>query len=291
MVLLAARLGLADGDADALDRLVRAPAATGPPDRLPVGQPVLREPRRPRRARRRAERSLELADDARRPVAARPWSARSWPALTMQVGDLDEALGYAVEAIPVMEALGATEDVAQLKAVLAMSAMADGRFAEAEPDLRRDRAEDDGAGSSAPRSSCCCGRPELDLAAGRIEEGLRGYRDAVARLTNRPIPGLGAALGLRALDAASRRRPPCRRTSGTGASRTARRPARRAASPRSPSALGGEHGLPRLPGRRLGGVRAGRVGADRRPTRPTSPAPYACSSAPTSSATTGSCPA
>ena len=40
-----------------------------------------------------------------------------------------------------------------------------------------------------------CGRPELDLAAGRVEEGLRGYRDAVHVLTTRPIPGFGQGMG------------------------------------------------------------------------------------------------
>ena len=85
-----------------------------------------------------------------------------------------------------MEALGATEDVAQLKAVLAMSAMADGRFAEAGrifDEIERRRHGVFGSGIIVQ-----CGRPELDLAAGRVEEGLRGYREAVHVLAHPPDP-------------------------------------------------------------------------------------------------------
>ena len=92
-----------------------------------------------------------------------------------------------------MEALGATEDVAQLKAVLAMSAMAEGRFAEAERIL--DEIDATTAGIFGAAIIVRCGRPELDLAAGRIEDGLRGYRDAVHELSTRPIPGIGLTLG------------------------------------------------------------------------------------------------
>ena len=112
--------------------------------------------------------------------------------LTMQGGDLDEALGFATQAIPVMEALGATEDVAQLKAVLAMSAIADGRFAEAAR-IFDEIADDDGGGVFGSAIIVQSGRPELDLAAGRIDDGLRGYREAVRDLNTRPVPGLGAA--------------------------------------------------------------------------------------------------
>jgi hypothetical protein len=110
----------------------------------------------------------------------------------MQVGDLQQALGYALEAIPVMEALGATEDVAQLRAVLAVSAMAEGRYAEAAAIF--DDIEDDG-GIFGAAIIVRCGRPELDLAAGRIEDGLRAYRNAVQALGNSPIPGIGLSLG------------------------------------------------------------------------------------------------
>jgi len=191
MVLSVARLGLTDGDADALDRLAEHPLRLVRQIACQWASQFYENLGDLTHARELAERSLELTDDA-----DGPWPAalvRSQLAgLTMQVGDLPQALTYAVDAIPVMEALGATEDVAQLKAVLAMSAMAEGRFAEAERIL--DEIEDDG-GIFGAAIIVRCGRPELDLAAGRIEEGLRGYRAAVHELSNSPIPGIGQTLG------------------------------------------------------------------------------------------------
>jgi len=191
MVLSVARLGLADGDADALDQLAEHPLRLVRQIACQWASQFYENLGDLTRARHLAERSLGLTDDT-----DGPWPAalvRSQLAgLTMQVGDLQQALGYAVDAIPVMKALGATEDVAQLKAVLAMSAMAEGRFAEAEQIL--DEIEDDG-GIFGAAIIVRCGRPELDLAAGRVEDGLRGYRTAVHELSTRPIPGIGLALG------------------------------------------------------------------------------------------------
>ncbi|MDF1603866.1 BTAD domain-containing putative transcriptional regulator [Nocardioides sp. YIM 152315] len=147
-----------------------------------------------RLAQQRGLQALELADDAEGPWG--PALIRAQLAgLTMQVGDMDEAMTYARDAIPVLEALGADEDVAQLKAVLALGAMEDGRIADAERIFDEIEAEDSGAGVFGAAIVMLCGRPELDLAAGRTEAGLRGYRDAVTTLSARAFPGLETMIG------------------------------------------------------------------------------------------------
>lgn len=147
-----------------------------------------------RLARERALRALELTDDA-----SGPWTgalARAQLAgLTMQVGQMAEAMGYARDAIPVMEALGADEDAAQLKAVLALGAMEDGRLADAERIFDEIEANEAGSGIFGAAIILLCGRAELDLAAGRVDDGLRRYRDAVTTLSARSFPAFGSALG------------------------------------------------------------------------------------------------
>jgi len=129
-----------------------------------------------------------------------PWGAAVARAqlvgLTMQVGDVDEAMALAREAIPALDALGAQEDVAQLRAVLGLGAMADGRLAEAERIFDELEADDGGTGVFGAAIVLLCGRAELDLAGGRVESGLRRYRDAVATLSARSFfPGIDAMLG------------------------------------------------------------------------------------------------
>lgn len=146
------------------------------------------------RARDLAERSWRLADDRDGPWA-RALVATQLAGLTIQVGGLAEALRYAVEALPVMEALGATEDVAQLKAVAALAAMEEGRYDDAARVFDEIERDDSGTGVFGAAIILLCGRPELDLVSGRVEKGLRGYRDAVQVLQSRPVPGLGDMIG------------------------------------------------------------------------------------------------
>jgi len=146
-------------------------------------------------AKQRGLDALALADD----VVDGPWGAALVRAqlagLTMQVGDLGEAMAFARDAIPVLDALGAQEDVAQLKAVLAVGAMEEGRIAEAERIFDELEADEAGSGIFGAAIILLCGRPELDLAAGRTDTGLRGYRDAVVALSSRSFPGIDTLLG------------------------------------------------------------------------------------------------
>jgi hypothetical protein len=139
--------------------------------------------------------ALALTDD----VEDGPWGAALVRAqlagLTMQVGDLEEAIRFARDAIPVLDELGAQEDVAQLRAVLAVGAMEDGRIDEASRIFDEIEAEDSGGGIFGAAIILLCGRPELALAAGEVDAGLRGYRDAVTELSARSFPGMDALLG------------------------------------------------------------------------------------------------
>jgi tetratricopeptide (TPR) repeat protein len=145
-------------------------------------------------ARRRAERAWQLADGRDGPWT-RALVGAQLAGLTAQVGSMDEALRYAVEALPVMQALGATEDVAQLKAVVALAAMEEGRYDEAGRIFDEIEQADAGTGVFGAAIILLCGRPELDLISGRVEEGLHRYRDAVHVLETRPVPGLGGTIG------------------------------------------------------------------------------------------------
>lgn len=145
-------------------------------------------------AQQRALEALQLAD--RNPG---PWNAALLRAqlagLTMQIGDLAEAIDYAQAAIPVLEALGADEDVAQLKAVLALGAMADGRFEEAERTFEEIEAQDASTSIFGAAIILLCGRAELELARGRIDVGLRAYQQAVVTLSSRSFPEWGPFVG------------------------------------------------------------------------------------------------
>ncbi len=110
--------------------------------------------------------------------------------LQLQQGERSKAKGYALAAVPVMADLGATEDLMQTQAALALIAISEDDIAEAE------RIFDVLAGDERSGSvfggiiSQLCGRAELLLAQGRVDEGLAAYRAATARLASLLIPGL-----------------------------------------------------------------------------------------------------
>jgi predicted ATPase len=110
--------------------------------------------------------------------------------LSMQLGDRAAAVEHARAALPVMVRLGATDDEVQLRSLLVLCAIADGRLAEAEDEV----GQIDGVGelsagfsSSAMRKVC---RAELALASGDYAAGLRGHRESAARMHAMRVPGI-----------------------------------------------------------------------------------------------------
>ena len=123
-----------------------------------------------------------------------PWTAAmlrtNLADLTMHLGDTAAADEHARAALPVMQRLGATDDVVQLRALLVLCAIAEGRLADAEAELERvDAIDDRGAlfGGIAFRQ---IGAAELALARGDIAAGLRVYRECAAALAALRLPGI-----------------------------------------------------------------------------------------------------
>jgi predicted ATPase/DNA-binding SARP family transcriptional activator len=132
-------------------------------------------------------RALELARDDDGPWAvAGPRTQLA--GLAMQVGDRSAAVEHARAALPVLERLGARDDVVQLRALLVLNAITDGRLDEAEREL---------SATTAPASTVFGGllvahvsRAELLLARGDRVAGLDAYRRAVDEVRSVTLPGL-----------------------------------------------------------------------------------------------------
>jgi len=135
-----------------------------------------------------AERALALCDPGNG-----PWSAAMLhnllAGLAMHLGDQAAARAHANAALPVMERLGAKDDVVQLRSYLAMAAIVDRRLDDAEAELRRIDAIADGDvfGGIAIRT---IGRAELALARGDHVGGLRAHRDSAACMRELRFPGV-----------------------------------------------------------------------------------------------------
>jgi predicted ATPase/DNA-binding SARP family transcriptional activator len=111
--------------------------------------------------------------------------------LTMHLGDTAAAAEHARAALPVMERLGAMDDVFQLRGLLALCAISEGRLADAAAELERLDSADEGAtlfGGIAVRQ---LGAAELALARGDTATGLRLYRECAAQLAELHFPGVG----------------------------------------------------------------------------------------------------
>jgi len=135
-----------------------------------------------------ARRTLALAsgDDG-------PWATAMPNAmlaqLSMQMGDRAAAVGHAQAALTVMRRLGASDDEAQLRSLLVLCAIADGRLADARDELARIDALGEAAtlfGSDGRRQAC---HAELALYSGDYADGLRIYRECAARMREVRIPG------------------------------------------------------------------------------------------------------
>jgi predicted ATPase/tetratricopeptide (TPR) repeat protein len=140
-------------------------------------------------ARDAAQRSLDLCDDANGPWMRGVLSA-TIASLAFQTGDLVEAGHYARAALPVLDELGAREDFAQARAMLAMLALHEGRLDEA------GRIFDEVAGEEGAQAlfggaiEVMCGRAEVLLARGETEAGLAAYAAALEDIRGRSMPGL-----------------------------------------------------------------------------------------------------
>lgn len=189
-VLQRARLMENDGDADRFEELVEDPDPRVRQLALQWASQFYENQGDLARAQLAALQSLDILDDRDGPWT-RALVRSQLSGLLQQGGDIDGALEYAEGALPTMEALGALEDVAQLKAVLAVAAMEDGRVEDAGRIFDEIAAADSGVGVFGASIIVLCGRPELDLVAGRIEDGLRGYRHAVSTLEQRSFPAFG----------------------------------------------------------------------------------------------------
>lgn len=193
-VLLAARNGLQRNDLEPIERLCHDPEPRVRQFALQWASNMYENLGDLTEACRRAERSWEAADGRDGPWT-RALASAQLAGITMQMGDMGRALRHATDALPVMESLGASEDVAQLKAVLALAAMEEGRYDDAARIFDDIEQDDAGTGVFGAAIILLCGRPELDLVTGRVEEGLGGYRESVRVLRSRPVPGLPETIG------------------------------------------------------------------------------------------------
>ena len=136
-----------------------------------------------------AQRALALARDDDGPWS-RALSHTVLAQLTMHVGDRAAAVEHARAALPVMRRLGASDDEIQLRALIVLCAIADGRLAYAEDELdRAGRVDLTAAPFSAPVFLRMC-RAELALARGDLGAGLRLHRECAAQLSELEFPGM-----------------------------------------------------------------------------------------------------
>lgn len=143
----------------------------------------------PRGAVEVAERALTLSSDD-----DGPWQAailRSQLAqLAAHLGDRGPASQHARAALPVMQRLGARDDEIQLRALLALCAIADGRLPDAEAELEQIDRIDEHDGIFVGSVLRQIGRAELALARGDRAAGLRIYRACAEAMRELEFPGI-----------------------------------------------------------------------------------------------------
>ncbi len=135
-----------------------------------------------------ARQSLALCDDTDGPWA-RALAQAQLAGLAIQVGDLPAARTYAEASLPTMEALQATEDLTQLRALLVVIALDGGRLDEAERLMAAIAGDERNQSVFGGGVVVYCGGAELALARGDIEDGLARYRAGVVVLRDRVIRG------------------------------------------------------------------------------------------------------
>jgi predicted ATPase/DNA-binding SARP family transcriptional activator len=108
--------------------------------------------------------------------------------LMMHLGDLPAARSHAQAALSVLTRVGAHDDVAQLRVLLALDAINDGRLDAAEQHLARVGSPSDTLHSGPMMAAI--GRAELQLARGDTAGGLHRYLDAAQGLRAMRWPGI-----------------------------------------------------------------------------------------------------
>jgi predicted ATPase/DNA-binding SARP family transcriptional activator len=137
-----------------------------------------------------AERALALVGEG-----DGPWLAAilhtQLAELTAHRGDRARAVAHGRAALPAIERLGAKDDEMQLRSLLALCAIADGRLDDAGQELERIDRVGDGEvlGGSAVRR---VGHAELALARGDRAAGLAAYRESAAAMRELAVPGIPA---------------------------------------------------------------------------------------------------
>lgn len=143
----------------------------------------------PQGALESAERALVLVNDSDGPWMAAILHTQA-AQLAMQQGRREDAVAHAVAALPVLERLGARDDSVQLRALLAMSAIAVGDLDAAAVEVDRldrlDVTESVFGGRLLIDMACA----ELDLARGEVDAGLARYRTSVERVRALQFPGM-----------------------------------------------------------------------------------------------------
>jgi hypothetical protein len=138
-------------------------------------------------AKSNALRALDLCDDLDGPFARAALNNHvSW--LALQTGDLLSAKSHALRALAPLERLRSTDDLNQLKVLLAMCDIVDGDL-----DMAGRRLDDIGrvpfeGGTFGSALMAGPGRAELALARGEVSTGLRLYRDAVVEMREVRFP-------------------------------------------------------------------------------------------------------
>ena len=111
--------------------------------------------------------------------------------LAMHLGERDRGREHARAALPVMERLGAKDDAVQLRSLLVLCAVSEGRLEDAEAELERIAAVDD-AGVFGGIGVRRTGAAEVALARGDHAGGLRAYRECAASMSELRLPGVPA---------------------------------------------------------------------------------------------------
>ncbi|MFA4929647.1 MAG: BTAD domain-containing putative transcriptional regulator [Patulibacter sp.] len=136
-----------------------------------------------------AERALSLADEQ-----DGPWSTAilrtQLAQLAMHGGELARATAHAQAAMPVLVRLGAKDDEIQLRTLMVMCAISDGRAADAEAAIARIRQTEEPDAVLGSAGVFQVGEAELELARGGHAAGLRIYREAAARMCEMHFPGV-----------------------------------------------------------------------------------------------------